>query len=48
MNAEKAQAMGIDAFCLKPLLIHDLALTIQRVLDKRLTQLHNDCMEVPL
>ncbi|MEE8292134.1 MAG: ATP-binding protein, partial [Candidatus Tectomicrobia bacterium] len=35
MNAEKAQAMGIDAFCMKPLVTRDLAVTVQQVLDQR-------------
>jgi CheY-like chemotaxis protein len=35
MNTEKAQAMGIDAFCMKPLLARELAMTIQRVLENR-------------
>ena len=34
INAEKAQAMGIDAFCMKPLRVWELAATIQRVLKK--------------
>jgi CheY-like chemotaxis protein len=32
MDAEKAQAIGINAFCLKPIAIHDLAVMIRRVL----------------
>lgn len=32
MNAQHAHALGINAFLLKPLLMRDLALTIQRVL----------------
>ena len=35
MNAAKAQALGIDAFCMKPLATRDLAVTIQRVLARR-------------
>lgn len=35
MTAEKAQALGIDAFCLKPLLRRDLALCIRQVLALR-------------
>ena len=32
MNAQKAQALGINAFLMKPLVMRDLALTIQGVL----------------
>ena len=32
MNAAKAQALGIDAFLMKPLALRDLAATIQQVL----------------
>jgi PAS domain S-box-containing protein len=32
MNADKAQALGINAFLLKPVMLRDLALTIRRVL----------------
>ncbi len=32
INAEKARALGIDAFCLKPVLARELAVTIQQVL----------------
>ena len=35
MNAEKAQAMGIDDFCMKPLVAQDLAVTVQQVLAQR-------------
>jgi PAS domain S-box-containing protein len=35
MDAEKAAALGIDAFCIKPLVARDLAVTIQQVLTKR-------------
>ncbi len=38
INAEKAQALGIDAFCMKPLRIRELAVTIQQVLAKRAAQ----------
>jgi PAS domain S-box-containing protein len=38
MTAEKAQALGIDAFCTKPLFIHDLGRTIRQVLERRLAQ----------
>jgi PAS domain S-box-containing protein len=34
-NAEKSQMMGIDAFCMKPFVSRDLAVTIQQVLAKR-------------
>ena len=32
MNADKAAALGVDAFCMKPVAMHDLARTIQRVM----------------
>ena len=35
MNAEKAVTQGIDAFCMKPLTVRDLAMTIQEVLARR-------------
>ena len=35
INAERAQALGIDAFCMKPVGAHDLAQTLERVLQKR-------------
>ena len=35
MNAEKALTQGIDAFCMKPLTVRDLAVTIQQVLARR-------------
>ena len=35
MTAEKAQALGIDAFCLKPFVLQDLGHTIRRVLRQR-------------
>ncbi len=35
IDAEKAQAAGIDAFCMKPLVTRDLAVTIQQVLANR-------------
>jgi PAS domain S-box-containing protein len=38
INAEKAQALGIDAFCKKPLVPRDLAVTIQQVLAQRTEQ----------
>ena len=34
INAEKARAIGIDAFCMKPLRVRELAVTIQQVLKK--------------
>jgi CheY-like chemotaxis protein len=38
INAERAQALGIDAFCMKPLVTRDLAVTIQQVLAQRAEQ----------
>jgi PAS domain S-box-containing protein len=35
MTAEKAQAVGIDAFCLKPVVLQQLEQTIRRVLRQR-------------
>ncbi|MEE8302210.1 MAG: PAS domain S-box protein [Candidatus Tectomicrobia bacterium] len=35
MNDEKARALGIDAFMMKPVAVHDLAVTIQQVLARR-------------
>ena len=35
MTAEKAQALGIDAFCLKPFVLQELGHTIRRVLRQR-------------
>ncbi|HEY7709941.1 MAG TPA: PAS domain S-box protein [Candidatus Entotheonella sp.] len=35
VNAEKAQALGVDAFVMKPGVTQELAVTIQQVLDKR-------------
>ena len=40
MNADKAQALGLDAFLLKPFLQRDLGLAIRRVLDKHRAQSH--------
>ncbi len=37
MNPEKAQALGIDAFLMKPLAMRDLAATIQHVFQQRTT-----------
>ena len=34
INAEKTQDLGIDAFCMKPLIPKDLAVTIQQVLEQ--------------
>jgi PAS domain S-box-containing protein len=39
MNTEKAHALGIDAFCMKPLSTQDLGLTIQQVLAQRSEQI---------
>jgi len=39
MTIEKAGLLGIDAFLMKPLVIHDLGLAIQRVLASRRTSL---------
>jgi CheY-like chemotaxis protein len=38
MNAEKAEALGVDAFVLKPGVTQDLAATIQQVLENRARQ----------
>jgi CheY-like chemotaxis protein len=38
MTEENAQALGIDAFCLKPLVIYDLGLTIRHVLGRCMAQ----------
>ncbi len=35
VNAEKAQALGVEAFVMKPEEMQDLALTIRRILDAR-------------
>jgi CheY-like chemotaxis protein len=35
IDADKAAAQGIDAFCMKPLATHDLGLVIRRVLTQR-------------
>ncbi|MDH3601950.1 MAG: PAS domain S-box protein, partial [Candidatus Tectomicrobia bacterium] len=35
IDTEKAKALGIDAFCLKPLMRHDLASTIRKVVAQR-------------
>lgn len=37
MTAEKAVALGVDAFLMKPLVLQDLSLAIQRVLASRTT-----------
>ncbi len=39
MNADKAQAQGIDAFLMKPFRARDLAVTVQQVLAQRDQQL---------
>jgi DNA-binding NtrC family response regulator len=39
MTIEKAGMLGVDAFLMKPLVIHDLGLAIQRVLASRRTAL---------
>jgi nitrogen-specific signal transduction histidine kinase/ActR/RegA family two-component response regulator len=38
IDADKAAAQGIDAFCMKPLMTHDLGLVIRRVLAQRATR----------
>ncbi|MEE8304107.1 MAG: response regulator, partial [Candidatus Tectomicrobia bacterium] len=38
MHADKAQALGINAFLMKPLVIDDLGREIRRVLDQRLAK----------
>ncbi len=35
MDADKATAKGFDAFCMKPLVMHDLAVIIRRVFARR-------------
>jgi CheY-like chemotaxis protein len=50
IDAMKAEAQGIDAFLMKPLLLRDLGLTIQRVLTQRLPRslaLHHDPATLP-
>lgn len=37
MDADRAQALGINAFCMKPLTARDLAVTVQQVLSARST-----------
>jgi PAS domain S-box-containing protein len=37
-TAEKAQALGIEALCMKPLLIHDLGRLVRQVLEQRPAQ----------
>jgi DNA-binding NtrC family response regulator len=39
MTIEKAGVLGVDAFLMKPLVVHDLGLAIQRVLASRRTSL---------
>jgi CheY-like chemotaxis protein len=41
MDAEKASALGIDAFLFKPLVIRDLGMAVQQVLTRRLAS--NTC-----
>jgi YesN/AraC family two-component response regulator len=38
INDEQAQALGVDAFMMKPVTTQELAATIKRVLDKRAEQ----------
>ena len=38
MVAERAQALGIDAFVLKPVRVRDLNLAIRQVLAQRMAQ----------
>ena len=38
MNADQAQALGLDAFLLKPFLQRDLGLAVRRILDQHRTQ----------
>ena len=35
MDADKAAAKGFDAFCMKPLVMHDLGVVIRQVLARR-------------
>jgi DNA-binding NtrC family response regulator len=35
IDADKAAAQGIDAFCMKPLVMHDLGVVIRRILAQR-------------
>jgi CheY-like chemotaxis protein len=44
MNAEKAKALGIDAFCLKPLRLQNLSLAIRQVLTRDGTSLLPDAL----
>ncbi len=39
INAEEAKALGIDAFCLKPIMAQNLAQSIQQVLAQRASQI---------
>jgi DNA-binding NarL/FixJ family response regulator len=39
MTIEKAGMLGIDAFLMKPVVLHDLGLAIQRVLASHRTSL---------
>ena len=38
ITAEKARALGIEAFCMKPLLIRDLGRLVRQVLEQRPAQ----------
>lgn len=40
MSAEQAKQLGLDAFCMKPLRLREVALTIQHVLTQRSTRQH--------
>lgn len=37
MDVDRAQTLGLDAFCMKPLQVRELAITIQHVLSQRAT-----------
>jgi len=38
ITAEKARALGIEAFCMKPLLLRDLGRLVRQVLEQRPAQ----------
>jgi two-component system, cell cycle sensor histidine kinase and response regulator CckA len=38
VTAEKVRALGIEAFCMKPLLLHDLGRLVRQVLEQHPTQ----------
>ena len=40
MTAEQAEQLGLDAFCMKPLRLRDLEMTIRRVLTQRRARQH--------